>query len=302
MMRMLLLFFFFSCIISSVTSASVIYKNNNRIKIINNNYVEQESAAFDLTLAYNQLMMSYAAYCPQAQIENWSCYFCTNNSVVKNFQIVATAYNATTNIFGYVGYNGNVGHVIFRGTQSNSLLNWITDMNATHSIPYPPIPNAYVHSGFLNAWHSVRPQIIAGVKTIMDTIKPTTFYFSGHSLGAALSVIAAVEVGLTLSVPITCYNYGEPRVGNEDFAQFFDSHIDVSYRIVNQHDIVPHLPPRTLGFYHIATEVWWKNKTTYIICNGSGEDPNCSDSVKVALSVADHLDYLSVPLSAGPGC
>jgi len=260
--------------------------------------------SFSMTKAFDQLMMSYSAYCPQAQVQSWNCYFCNNNTEVKKFVVVSTVNNASTNIFGYVGYTGTIAQVVFRGTQESSLVNWIENLNYSHSTPYPNVPNAFVHSGFLDAWYSVRPQVEAAVKLIYSHITPTAFYFSGHSLGAALSVLAAMEIGTPLSIPVTCYNYGDPRVGNQIFEQYFNSHISTTYRIVNQHDIVPHLPPKVLGFWHIATEVWWNTSTTYKICNDSGEDPTCSDSVLVPLSVADHLDYLGVPLALGhaSGC
>ncbi len=31
---------------------------------------------------------------------------------------------------------------------------------------------------------------------------------------------------------------------------------------------------------------------TYTVCDGSGEDPNCSDKYLADLDVLDHLDYM----------
>ena len=36
---------------------------------------------------------------------------------------------------------------------------------------------------------------------------------------------------------------GCPRVGNKNFAHFFDGIVPTSYRVVHYEDIVPHLPP-----------------------------------------------------------
>jgi len=259
---------------------------------------------FSDQLQFDQLMLSYSAYCPPDQLLNWSCYFCNNNSDVSQFKPVATVYNSSTDIFGYVGYTGTIAQVVFRGTHASSLENWVDDLNFAHTVPYPTIPNAFVHSGFYSSWISVRQQVLTALKLVYTKIEPTEFYFSGHSLGAAISVLAAVDIGYSLNVPITCYNYGDPRVGNAEFAAYFDEHIDTTYRIVNQADIVPHLPTKSLGFWHIATEVWWMNKTTYKICDNTGEDPTCSDSQLVDLSIVDHLSYLNVPLHLGraSGC
>ena len=39
------------------------------------------------------------------------------------------------------------------------------------------------------------------------------------------------------------------------FSQFFTQRIE-AWRMVHDHDMVPHLPPTLLGFHHVATEIW----------------------------------------------
>jgi Zn ribbon nucleic-acid-binding protein len=93
----------------------------------------------------------------------------------------------------------------------------------------------------------------------------------------------------------------------------------VVWRFVNEADIVPHLPLKPgMDFWHEATEVKslshfhtipslntshphlkkfddlqvWRENSTYVkTCDSSGEDPTCSDSLKISLSVYDHLHY-----------
>jgi len=252
-------------------------------------------------------MMSYAAYCGPAQVQNWSCIFCKNTSEVAAFIPTATIVNETTNTFGYVGYSGNTVQLVFCGTIASSLKNWISDLSAGHTSIYSIIPGAVVYTGFLEAWNSVKDQVFAAVKDVISTTKPEQLYLSGHSLGAALSVLAAVELQPIVGVPIICYNYGDPRVGNTVFAEYFNEHVAVTtWRMVNERDIVPHLPGKEFGFWHIATEVWYPNATTgYMTCDGSGEDPNCSDSLGIfADSIPDHLHYMGVALRSGrpSGC
>jgi len=53
-------------------------------------------------------------------------------------------------------------------------------------------------------------------------------------------------------------------------------------------DIVPHLPTKAMNFHHVATEVWYvEDFSSYQVCDGTGEDPNCSDSVIIP-SISDH--------------
>jgi len=70
---------------------------------------------------------------------------------------------------------------------------------------------------------------------------------------------------------------------------------DRTYRVVHFRDIVPHVPFIWLGFHHIAQEVWYTDEksTNYIVCDPSGEDFKCGDSV-LRLDPGDHTTYLNI--------
>jgi len=189
--------------------------------------------------------------------------------------------------------------VVFRGTVPTSLDNWITDLNFPHTTPYPDVPGAMVHEGFLEAFMTVNASMIEAVYQLTSEYPSYDVHLSGHSLGAALSVLGALNIVKMMGIPVSVYNYGDPRVGNSDFASYFDSMVPQLWRVVNQNDIVPHLPPESFGFWHAATEVWYTNNN-YQICDSSGEDPNCSDS-QIDLSIPEHVDYMGVLMGIG-GC
>ena len=69
----------------------------------------------------------------------------------------------------------------------------------------------------------------------------------GHSLGAALAVhfVLDLSANFTPANNIRFYTMGEPRVGNAAFMEHFESRTELGkrWRIVNQRDLVPHLPP-----------------------------------------------------------
>ncbi|KAF3782263.1 hypothetical protein EJ110_NYTH33630 [Nymphaea thermarum] len=54
--------------------------------------------------------------------------------------------------------------------------------------------------------------------------------------------------------------FGQPRVGNSVFASSFSEHVPATFRITNEHDMVPHLPryytyfPRKT-YHHFPREV-----------------------------------------------
>jgi triacylglycerol lipase len=82
---------------------------------------------------------------------------------------------------------------------------------------------------------------------------------TGHSLGGALATLFTMENGhknKAFDIKLCC-TFASPRVGNLEFARSFDLLPIESWRIVNQHDIVPKLPPHfplVLEYDHVDTE------------------------------------------------
>jgi hypothetical protein len=258
---------------------------------------------FDINEAYTNLMYAYTAYCNPVPLLSWTCFFCTyNETLTKGFQVYAFAHDTAKNVFGYVGYKNDTVVVSFRGTVSNSLIDWIEDLNFSHQDPYPNVTNAFVHDGFYKAYKALKPEVTIAVNALLSKGFATRLVVTGHSLGGALATLCAVDLAPTVNVPVILYTYGSPRVGNSYFVSYFDTLVFTSYRAVNQADIVPHLPMKSLDFSHVTTEVWWKTATNYIVCSATnGEDPNCSDSIVHPANITDHLDYLNTPLGLG-GC
>ena len=55
------------------------------------------------------------------------------------------------------------------------------------------------------------------------------------------------------------------------------------------------------GYHHAATEMFlqedWDGHT-YTVCDGSGEDPKCSDRFDYPDSVDDHLSYFGLTMES----
>jgi predicted lipase len=179
-----------------------------------------------------------------------------------------------------------------------------------------------VHQGFHEGYKVLSDAIHAAVVAIVDPAGTLCgaacqrVLCTGHSLGAALSGICAVDMATAVdagwlprssgNLRVKMSNFGMPRVGNAPFAAYFAEHVGVELeqatRVVHRHDIVPHLPlqemPEGMRFHHVAREVWDVHETAvgYKVCDSNGEDPTCSDSVDPLLwSPADHMLYLDVP-------
>ena len=51
------------------------------------------------------------------------------------------------------------------------------------------------------------------------------------------------------------YAWAEPHVGHDDYVNFFNTHVNVCCRIINQWDVVPHLPPDLADYEHEGSEL-----------------------------------------------
>ena len=58
------------------------------------------------------------------------------------------------------------------------------------------------------------------------------------------------------------YTFGSPRVGNEEFSDYFYSVFPdhTYYRVVHYNELVPHIPPSLIGYKHVGDEAWYISK------------------------------------------
>ena len=142
-------------------------------------------------------------------------------------------------------YGNRFSVLTFRGTQG-TIANWLFNLSATLS-PWPS--GGSVHKGFklllLEVWEEIHQQLqcISG-----------PLYYTGHSLGGALAVLAA-----SFKKPEAVYTFGSPRIANGDFVNR-TKHIPV-YRVVNPRDIVTGVPPIP-GILHVGDPQYLTHSNT----------------------------------------
>eukprot|EP00049_Salpingoeca_infusionum_P017774 m.354300 g.354300 ORF g.354300 m.354300 type:complete len:321 (+) comp16974_c0_seq1:132-1094(+) len=257
---------------------------------------------FDLNVAFTALNYATAAYC-KGSIANWSCKPCQKLPDTTNIQ---TYYAKKTDTFGYSGFAGSTKQLIVAFEGSHDIQQFIDDAEFLKKpLNFPgAASDVEVHTGFLDSYLAIQSELIQRVNATIASEPDVEILVAGHSLGAAIAAICALDLNiLHPTIPINLYTFGLPRVGNAQFVQFFKAqNIQNYYRFVHNKDIVPHLPMESLNYRHIPTEVYYKEDyngpSSLTICNGSGEDPNCSDGNLVDLSVSDHLNYLGQSVSS----
>ncbi len=195
----------------------------------------------------------------------------------------------------------------FRGTNGGDFKNWVTNIKGA-TTDYPGVSGVKVHIGFNQAYNEVKEKVQLAIKTLLHVhgSKAKRIFIAGHSLGGALALLAAVDIKANMrpSLPISLYTYGQPRVGNQAWANYVYSLFPNNYvRVVHADDTVPHVPPRVSGFKHAGTEVWFKNSAhdgQHIECRVSAtetEDNSCSNSLLLKTSISNHVTYYGMPVS-----
>lgn len=75
----------------------------------------------------------------------------------------------------------------------------------------------------------------------------------GHSLGAALATLLALDFSAHSNLPLTVFTIASPRVGDFVFEKVFNNAVRSAFRVVNRLDVVPKVPPALL-FFHVGDE------------------------------------------------
>ncbi|CAN6467679.1 unnamed protein product [Victoria cruziana] len=271
-------------------------------------------AGYNQTLA--RILVEYASAVYMSDLTalfTWTCSRCTG--MTEGFEMIQLIVDVQHCLQAYVGVAEDLNAVViaFRGTQENSLQNWIEDLFWKQlDLNYPGMPDSMVHHGFYSAYHNttVRSGIVSAVHRAWELYGKIGVMTTGHSMGGAMAAFCALDLKVNYGADITqVITFGQPRIGNSVFASYFNEHIPSAFRIINDHDMVPHLPPYYTYFprktyHHFPREVWLYNigvgSLEYLVekvCDGSGEDPTCSRSV-YGNSISDHLKYFGAELQA----
>jgi triacylglycerol lipase len=139
--------------------------------------------------------------------------------------------------------------VTFAGSDPLKFQDWITDFSA---MPSP----SNLHSGFEQAVETVLPDIRMALGK--RAAPNQTVFFTGHSLGGALAILAAWRISLLPNAPeIVVYTFGSPRNGGLEFFNDYTPRLgDFTFRMVHGTDIVPTVPPTLLDVYrHVGQAV-----------------------------------------------
>lgn len=217
-----------------------------------------------------------------------------------------------------VSHTHRVITLAFRGTRtlSSQIFDQIISVLTIPKVPFPT--GGEVQRYFANAHKKLYNDVNASVTTLVKMYPEYNFVVTGHSLGGALASLAAVTLAYQHVIPLrnmAIYTFGEPRVGDKNFAFNYDRLVNNSWRVVHNRDIISHLPLCSLfsgcstpdnGPFHHRTEIFYPNVTMekdsfYKECRGD-DSYNCSDGMiqkkPCTFDIKDcltyHMNYFSL--------
>lgn len=161
--------------------------------------------------------------------------------------------------YGFVLASKTSNIIVFRGTQRQS--EWLQNFTAFQKSYTDLSSGLYcgkVHRGFIGLYKEISNPLPGDLARQLNPSVPC--YISGHSLGAALATLAALDIALhvpQIKTQIQLYTYAGPRVGDPVFAEVHSKFVPNSYRVVNLADPIPMMPPTKLRDIYIHQGQEW---------------------------------------------
>ena len=240
----------------------------------------------DPDVAWRLIQHSIAVYSKPEEIREWTCSSCealggrARFSIEKYSKVPVRPMGTTA---FYIGYDHLIPGIVvsFRGTAVR--LNWVGNIRMTKPIfdaPFKtakkfgmPIPDRiegdlHAHNGFYKFYKALQgrsDEITESLRKLLSWRNDQgrylrgNVYFTGHSMGGALAVLAAADLAPFINSyskkhyheahrrPIM-YNFAAPRAGDTCLVEFYHRHVFESFRLAHsKKDRVVHLPPRFGG-------------------------------------------------------
>lgn len=207
--------------------------------------------------------------------------------------------------------------VAFRGTTSSPQLiaeGLMTLLQPKMEFPMGGRVEEYFMLGFEDLW----PKMQADLDKVTASHPGWKILVTGHSLGGALASLASTTIaGKYPNQNVALYSFGQPRIGNYEYALTHDEHVPASWRVVHHMDIVTHLPTCAKaasiciaggmqdGPYHHGTEVYFdESMDSFKECHGlpHNEDRTCSNAAVTWIGnlphaseyYEDHIHYYGI--------
>ncbi len=219
----------------------------------------QPGAAYDPQMAYLMSVVSGWAYSDgQTLADKMQHYGFERGAHVQEFSVVNDAMLVVVRAYLVRSEDGRTGILAFRGTQPVNAINWLANADTMAREFHG---RGVVHHGFHACVEALWSYIEAALHEAVNAEQPLEqLYVTGHSLGGAMALLAAAKIFCDEAVPPAwrrmirgVYTFGQPQVGDAQFASACGDLDNLVYRHEYRHDVVPGLPPSSIvEFTHMG--------------------------------------------------
>jgi hypothetical protein len=234
-----------------------------------------------------------AAYCTQESVLNWSCGNCHGYAVGSEESVYFS--DEETNTAGYLTINKPRKLIVlgYRGTRD--ITNWLYNIDTSFTEANLPSPynEAQYHTGFDIMTKALLNDSRDALSNALKKYYNYKVVFTGHSLGGALAAMTAYKLaqeGLISWEKINLLTYGQPRLGNPDFAAYLNSKPWTTTRVTSYGDLVAISPGRTAGYMHHQYCMHINKNGQTVQCSIYEEDKKCIADHKIPFREA-HFTY-----------
>lgn len=164
----------------------------------------QAPFVFNYTLAKTIVEYASAVYMTDlTALYTWTCSRC--NDLVQGFEVRCIIVDVQNCLQAFIGVDHNLNAIVvaIRGTQVNSVQNWIKDLVWKQvNFNYPNMPNAKVHTGFYSTYNNtlLRPAITNAVRKARKLYGDISIIVTGHSMGGAMASFCALDLAVSDSL------------------------------------------------------------------------------------------------------
>jgi predicted lipase len=295
-----------ACVMGQLADRPEMFKDrSNDTSLISGVGVDHLGDYSSDSAGWASLWHSETAYCLDFEGRNYDA-----NEYTKSFVFTYHIQDTSRHTEGYIGYQPDIKAIVVSFRGSEDFQNWLSDLEVIR-VDYPLCEKCSVHKGFYHAEQAVYSGILGEIKRLRGQYPSYDIVSTGHSLGAALATLVALDLGNDGFNNVKLYNYGSPRLFNQaaaNYASASGSGISIKARRTHYKDIVVHSPMHSMGFVHTTGEIYEDGpSSTYPDYNGGPlkncdgeEDPSCADQWSFT-SASDHLLYSGLVMGEG-GC
>lgn len=246
-------------ILPVILLCSVIFTTTNTFDI--SKTIEHDDFSIDLAKYF--LKLAGFGYCYIEGMKSEHC--CPELLNDEGWTLVAFDKISTHNFnFAILRHDKHKKIVVtFPGTRGKTQL--LSEIYCNKGIPLKDEPNQKIFHYFYYIYQEINEKIRGILKEIYKQYDDYQYIFTGHSLGGAMATIFSLDsvkynnLQKKNNSPVLI-TYGQPRTGNDIFANEVMKYIPIVWRVVRQGDLVATMPKCRSWFLSQNCETFLENK------------------------------------------